>query len=234
MDTVDILILNRNYSKFLNDAIDSCLSQTYNKINIIIVDDNSTDTSKIIIEDYASKYKNIKFELLLDECPGISKVRNKLIQLSTSKYLSFLSSDDYYAKTFIEESLSILKDTPSDIGGVYSGFRWVDEDKKFKSSIKAYDMSKEKLRKKIKEENQCMVYFESSLFKREIFNCGVTFREEIKVGEENAFIREIIDKYNFIANRRSFLAYKREHQNSGHIIYKDIWQQELEKIKNIP
>ena len=121
MDDIDILILNRNYGNFLTDAIESCLNQSYKKVNIIIADDNSTDNSRAIILKY-SKHTNFKFYFIDDKNPNISKVRNFLVERSTSPYIAFLSSDDYFEETFLERSYNLLKNTAKNIGGIYFYF----------------------------------------------------------------------------------------------------------------
>lgn len=56
---VTIYITNHNYSDYLSKAIDSCLNQTFKNIEIIIIDDGSTDGSQEIINTYASSHQNI-------------------------------------------------------------------------------------------------------------------------------------------------------------------------------
>lgn len=234
MDSVDILVLNKDFSSFLPTALDSCIRQTYPNINIIIVDDGSTDNSKNIILEYAKNNPNIKY-FFSDITRGISSTRNKLIEMSTSNYVAFLSSDDYFDKNFIEEYYNILKDTDKNIGGIYGSFDWVAENgEKIGRLKKAISYTHEQLLEYLKNWNgECIVTFESSLFKKEIFNSGVIFREEIQVGEENLFIAELLEKFHFIAEPNKILAFKREHTSSGHKTKKNIWWAEIRKIKEI-
>jgi glycosyltransferase involved in cell wall biosynthesis len=226
---VDILILNRDYSSFLKDAIDSCIKQTYRNINIIIADDNSTDASRHIIEEYCKKYTNITKIFIDDKKPNISKVRNILIQHAKSPFCCFLSSDDYYHEDFIKNSMESLSKNPHAYG-IYSNFDWITRDKKLLSTVNnpAFE-DKESLHKKITTpwghpttlggfDN--IVSFESSLFRKETFEKNIDFHEDILYGEESMFICEVTQYFFFMKNHNNTsLAFKRKHIGQGHTEY---------------
>lgn len=95
---VSVIIPVYNAEKYLKTAIDSVINQTigFDNIELIIVNDNSNDNSKKIIEDYANKYSNI-VDIHLDENSGLpGKPRNIGIDNATSDYIIFLDADDEY------------------------------------------------------------------------------------------------------------------------------------------
>lgn len=217
MTSVDILIPNRNYGKFLSQAIDSCLQQTHKNVNIIVADDNSCDNSREILRDR----KDVSVILINDDSPSIAKTRNILIGASTSPYVCFLSSDDYFRENFLETSLAMLNSHSSpDVGGVYGTFMWVTEDGTYD---KPYGYGAFASREALHAsccEPRCIVSFESSLFKREVFMTGQRFDPEVIYGEETHFIACITRKYHFIKNTLAdYVAFKRCHGDQGHTLY---------------
>lgn len=213
-DSVDVLILNKNYDQFLEQSLLSVINQTYKSINIIVVDDNSKDKSLEILEKYKDKIKIIK---LKEDSNSISKVRNMLLDNITSKYCAFLSSDDFFHSEFIEKQIDLLENTKDDIGGVYSNFYWVDS-KGEKISIvnNGSYVNKHELNYACSKPS-CIITFESTLFKSAIFN-GLRFDLDIKHGEETYMGFVLSKRFHFIHNDK-ILAYKTKHPNQGHVEY---------------
>ena len=100
---VSVLINNFNYCKYLSQAIDSALSQTYVQIEIIIVDDGSTDRSREIIAGYRSKSISI-----LKENGGQASAFNAGVARSRGDILCFLDSDDWFYPTKVEEVVKVF------------------------------------------------------------------------------------------------------------------------------
>ena len=93
MKLISVIIPIYNTQKYLKKCIDSVESQSYNNIEIILVNDGSTDSSEKIIQPYLQKYENIKY--YKKENGGLSDARNYGIQKATGDYICFLDSDDY-------------------------------------------------------------------------------------------------------------------------------------------
>src|SRR6476646_282737 len=88
---VSILINNYNYERFLKDAIDSALNQTYSKIEVIVVDDGSTDNSRSVIESYQDKVTAI-----FKENGGQASAFNTGFEASQGEIICFLDADDMF------------------------------------------------------------------------------------------------------------------------------------------
>lgn len=110
---VSIIIPCFNQAKFVEEAITSALNQTYKNIEIICVNDCSTDNSKEVI----SKFKNIKF-IDLKENKGVINARNLAIDASSGEYILPLDADDIIEPTYVEKAAKILNENP-EIGIVY-------------------------------------------------------------------------------------------------------------------
>jgi glycosyltransferase involved in cell wall biosynthesis len=102
---ISIVICNYNYGQYIGEAIESALSQTYPNIELIIIDDGSTDDSREVIEKYVKKNPKIKYYKQKNQ--GIVATRNRGLGLAKGDFLMFLDSDDtmpndYVAKLYDE------------------------------------------------------------------------------------------------------------------------------------
>lgn len=95
-DLISIVVLVYNTSKYLNRCLDSILNQSYKNIEIILIDDGSTDDSKQICIDYVNKDSRIKY--FRKKNGGASCARNFGIRKATGKYIGFVDSDDVIHK----------------------------------------------------------------------------------------------------------------------------------------
>lgn len=116
---ISVVIANYNYGRFLRDAIDSVLAQRYENLEVLVVDDGSTDESRSILESYRGRVRPV-----LQENRGVSAARNRGIAESTSPLIAFLDSDDLWHPDKLERQVEQLDDP--DVGMVYTGLRYID------------------------------------------------------------------------------------------------------------
>ena len=119
--TVSAIIINHNYAQFLRKAIDSVLNQTYPNIELIIVDDGSTDESVNLIQQYKLPASQI---LLLPEKGGPSRSRNLGINRAKGDYVAFLDSDDYWRIDKVSKQIDFIRQNSLD--GAYSVVELLD------------------------------------------------------------------------------------------------------------
>ena len=101
---VSIVITCHNYGRFLKEAIDSCIHQTYKNNEIIVIDDGSTDdTAKV-----SKKYNN-KINYYYQKNKGVVSARNEGSKKSKGKYIIFLDADDILDKNYIEVCLKTIR-----------------------------------------------------------------------------------------------------------------------------
>jgi len=105
---VTIIIPAYNQGYYLGEAIQSCLNQTYPNIEIIVVDDGSTDNT----QEVAHSYNNPKIKYLYKQNGGLSSARNAGIRAASGEYLSFLDSDDMFLPPKIELLMDKFKANP--------------------------------------------------------------------------------------------------------------------------
>lgn len=93
---ISFIIPVYNVEKYLNECVDSILSQDFKDYEIILVDDGSTDNSSVICDKYAEKYENIRVKHKPNG--GLSDARNAGIEIARGEYILFVDSDDYIGK----------------------------------------------------------------------------------------------------------------------------------------
>ena len=102
-----IIIPVFNVEKYLSQCINTVLTQSYKKIEIILINDNSSDNSLKICKEFAASDKRIKL-INNSSNKGVSASRNLGIENSSGDYILFLDSDDFYSKDFLFEIDNIL------------------------------------------------------------------------------------------------------------------------------
>ncbi|WP_295617932.1 glycosyltransferase [uncultured Methanobrevibacter sp.] len=102
-----------NSEEYLNECLDSILNQTLDNIEIICIDDRSTDNSLDILKGYAEKYDNIKV-FRNDENKGAGFTRNRGLSYINGKYFAFMDSDDFLDETAYEKVLDLVKSNDLD------------------------------------------------------------------------------------------------------------------------
>lgn len=115
---VSIIIPAHNSEQFLSETVQSALQSAYSPIEIVIVNDASTDGTKAIAEQLANDNPNIKV-LHFSENRGVSAARNYAIAHSVGKYILPLDADDLISKNYIHWAISILE-TRADVKMVYA------------------------------------------------------------------------------------------------------------------
>ncbi|HAJ60982.1 MAG TPA: glycosyl transferase family 1 [Cyanobacteria bacterium UBA8543] len=104
---VSVIIPCYNLGRYLDEAVDSVLAQTYQNFEIIIVNDGSTDQFTI---NLLKTYKKLKTKTIHTENQGVSKARNTGINLSSGKYIVCLDADDKIGFTYLEKAVKILEE----------------------------------------------------------------------------------------------------------------------------
>ena len=105
-DLVSVVIPIYNSEKYLNKCLDSIVSQTYTNLEIILLNDGSSDSSGDICKSYAARDSRIKYIDKKNE--GQSITRNRGIDEAKGRYLYFMDSDDYIDSGFIENALDVI------------------------------------------------------------------------------------------------------------------------------
>lgn len=118
---VSIIIPCYNAAAFINRSLDSALNQTYPDIEIICIDDGSTDGTDVILDRYMKEHPG-KIRVFTQVNAGATKARNEGMKHATGAYLQFLDADDELLPTKIEEQMKLVRDNkqPDLVAGAYT------------------------------------------------------------------------------------------------------------------
>lgn len=186
MKKVSIVVPVYNMEKYLEKCMDSLVNQTLEDIEIIVVNDGSTDNSIKILKKYKKKYPD-KLIIIDQENQGISVARNNGIDISTGKYIGFVDSDDYVKYDMFENLYNKIEKSKADIVVCnYQKYFMKSED------YINIDMVKNINKNNIFEEPAILnnIYFApwNKLYKQSLFD-GIRFPIQKKYEDINAILK---------------------------------------------
>ena len=124
---VSVVLPTYGRPAFLPEAIESVVSQTYDRIELVIVDDGSPDPIAPIVRD--TNTEDLKLEIIRHETNrGASAARNTGIQRSTGELVAFLDDDDIWQDTKIEQQVRFFFRSSNRLGVVYTGQEYIDQE----------------------------------------------------------------------------------------------------------
>ena len=110
---ISVIIPVFNSEKYLKKCLDTVLLQTLSDIEIICIDDGSTDSSLQILQQYSRK--DHRFKIIFQSHEGAGSARNKGLAIAQGEYLSFLDSDDFFEPDMLEQMYNCSKKYNTDI-----------------------------------------------------------------------------------------------------------------------
>lgn len=195
-ELISIIVPIYNVEKYLECCVKSILNQTYTNIEVILVDDGSTDQSYNICEKF--KQTDCRIKVLHKVYGGVSTARNAGIDVARGEYISFVDSDDYISEDMIHSLYDRAKETQADLA--FCGFNAVEEDGAFKRSEEVEDKTFDKNSfwdyKYNKHPVACTVVW-NKLYKRRIFE---NLRFPVgRIHEDSIILPAVIEQCNIIA-----------------------------------
>ena len=124
---VSVIVPAYNHEKYIIDCIKSVINQTYSNIQIIVINDGSTDSTERVIKEFINS-TNSDINFISKRNEGICKTLNKGLNLAKGKYISFLASDDMFAPQVIEKEVKFMENNKS-IGLVYTDAYFINFNK---------------------------------------------------------------------------------------------------------
>ncbi|SHJ49516.1 Glycosyltransferase involved in cell wall bisynthesis [Hathewaya proteolytica DSM 3090] len=215
---ITVGVINYNYKHYMDKAVSSILSQTYDNIEIIIVDDCSNDGSIDLINEYEKKHMNIK-GIYHDKNSGSSvKACRELIEKAKGEYLFILSSDDFLRDRYVIEDLikQFLKEPNLDY--VYGNLDIVDADGNYKDVWKYKQFTDEQIiRETFRRMGSGIMPVTIGMYKTEFYRKNdITWhcdKENIVAGDVLNSLVYIKYRWQYKYIDRSFICY-RHHSNN--------------------
>jgi len=123
MPRISVVIPSYNHAVFISDAVDSVLAQSESDLELIVVDDGSTDNTLEVL----SGYTDLRLKVIPQENRGAHAAINRGLKETRGDYLSILNSDDFYHPRRLEEAITVFKSDPN-VGLVGSYIKIIDKD----------------------------------------------------------------------------------------------------------
>lgn len=219
---ISVIVPVYNTEKYLKRCIDSVLSQSFTDYEIILIDDGSTDSSGQICDEYVEE--NIRISCIHNANGGLSRARNKGLEVARGEYIAFLDSDDYMHKHMLKILHDSIEKSKADIA--MCGFKRVPENApEEKLNLSAYSFKilkdRELIQELFGEKSTMMVVAWNKLYRREIFD-EIKYPEK-RLHEDEFVIHKILHRcssmivteaplYNYVVRAgaiTSELTYKR-------------------------
>ena len=124
---ISIVIPTYNRAHLILEALETCVLQSYRPLEIIVVDDGSTDRTVGSVQDWSkgSSHKEVTLKIVKQENKGGNAARNNGIKNATGEFIAFLDSDDLWNTTKLKKQYALISQSDT-IGGVYCGLRQVE------------------------------------------------------------------------------------------------------------
>ena len=210
---VSVIIPAYNAEKYIKNSLDSVVNQVYKNLEIIIVDDASTDNTKKIIKEYADKDDRI-IPFYQSKNKGVSAARNVGLKVASGEYIVFVDSDDYLTKDAIRRMVDLADKYNSDYIDSYhllylkkkNGKMVSFTEHKFPKETREYGSLKDNI-----NILDMYAYITGKLIKKDLIK-GLEFNESLSRYEDLVFEHELKKKlknYVFL-NKPIYFYYQRE------------------------
>ena len=126
MEVISVIVPVFNVEEYISECLDSILNQTYKQLEVILVDDGSTDRSGVICDSYAKKDSRV--QVIHQKNSGVASARNAGLDRARGPYITFADSDDFIDATMYECMYQKLSESDADM--IICGYKKVDEEGK--------------------------------------------------------------------------------------------------------
>lgn len=211
-DMISVIIPVYNVASYLPECLDSVLSQDHRNLEVILIDDGSTDDSGAICDGYAAADSRV--HVIHQKNGGAAAAKNAGLRMASGEYLSFVDSDDYLEPDVYGYMLSALEESGAD--AIHCNFREVCKNRSEESLVNRgrYLVNSRAYLVRFTKDWSCPLLW-NKLYRRELFD-GVFFEEGHKIDDEyftyQGFLREcriLCDEkiiYNYRKRRSSVMS----------------------------
>lgn len=241
-DLVTVIIPVYNVEKYLDECIISIINQTYSNLEILLIDDGSTDNSKIMCDNYQRQDKRI--EVIHKNNGGVSSARNIGLNNAKGKWITFIDPDDWAEKNMIERAVNVALEHEADIVQWNSYYNKENGEQSKRKDIfpnfikrkgKEIELFELDVISRIYEEKTNKVSVGpiggvwGKLFKKSILD-DIRFNESLYAFEDGIFDLYAFEKSNVVVLFNEFLHHYRIIHKSACNSFKKDWLEQNEKI----
>lgn len=209
-EKISVIVPVYNVSRYLERCVNSIINQTYNNLQIILVNDGSTDDSGVLCDNLA-KLDN-RISVIHKENGGLADARNSGLKVAAGEYIAFLDSDDWIDLDYYEILHRKIIETKSDIAVI--GFLWVKGEKFVKPSFYLEDqvLSNNEAIKELAKDELLTSHAWNKLFRKEVLR-GIEFPYG-RTYEDIFIMHKVFEKAKRIAIISDFKHYYYMHNES--------------------
>ena len=213
---ISVIIPVYNVEKYLNKCITSVVEQTYKNLEIIIVDDGSTDQSPEICDEW--KKRDSRIQVVHSSNGGAGKARNTALDMATGDYVTFVDSDDYIAPQMYQVLLEQFYDG---IGIVECNYSMVyDDSEKFKEERKIYKIHTYSAMEAMYENINDHIFRQliwNKMYRKDVIK-GIYFPTGKKIDDEFWTYQAIGNASKLIYIDQKLYAYRQQEQSVMHLL----------------
>ncbi|MBE6741317.1 MAG: glycosyltransferase family 2 protein [Ruminococcaceae bacterium] len=189
---ISVIVPAYNIAPYIERCINSILNQTYKDVEVLLIDDGSTDETPIIADRLAEKDNRVRVFHI--ENKGVSNARNTALKNACGEYVSIIDGDDYVEQTLFEDAINAMIENDSD---VFMFEYFVDDENgctrhSVDESFYGVLDTEKVIQYSIDVENR---FATTKIFKKELAE-NVFFNTDIILGEDTLFICEVLSKAN--------------------------------------
>lgn len=190
-ELISIILPTYNRSHLLSSAIDSVLFQDYTNFELIIVDDGSTDDTKVLLQ----QYNDPRIITIFQENKGVSSARNAALKIAHGQYIAFLDSDDLYNQHKLTAQLKFFEQNPS-VDLIYTAANCIDINSSLETQHVYEAPVSGKIYPYISFLTPVTVTIPSVMFKRHVFEHVGFFDESMYRFEDIDYWRRVSKAFN--------------------------------------
>lgn len=190
MKLVTVIVPVYNVDEYLEECLESLIKQTYSNLEIILINDGSTDSSAKICDEYSSKYSNIL--VIHQKNQGVSIARNNGINMAKGDYLLFVDSDDIISELYVETMVETMNNNNCELVECSYTYNLMDlEHEYIENKIESYKSNI--VFNKMLSKNKFNGYIWNKIFIKDIIQKNkIYFKENVLIWEDMLFVLEYL------------------------------------------
>jgi glycosyltransferase involved in cell wall biosynthesis len=207
---ISVIIPSYNYARYLGQAIDSALAQTYSNVEVVVVDNSSSDNTLEVLESYGNRIRWFQ-----QPNQGVSGSRNRAIKESCGELIAIMDADDVWLPEKLAGQAEMLKNPR--VGMVYCGLQYIDAESRLLDEMYISGLRGHVLKSLAQLEAPGVPAAGSSaLIRRECFDKVGLFDQELSISADWDMWRRIACHYEIEIVRKPLVLY-RQHGAAMHL-----------------
>lgn len=233
-DLISVIIPVYNVEKYIKRCLNSICAQTYKRMEIILIDDGSTDGSEKICDYYTKVDSRIK--VIHKNNSGVSEARNVGLKVAKGEYITFVDADDFVSKLYLEKMYILCKQNNCDISiiGTIEYDENIDKEYNSGKSLKR-TLDKTKALEEMLNEKYYYGCVWGKLYKSKMWE-NIFFNKNTKIGEDLEVLYKVfLNSHKVNVNTKERLYYYTKNRNNSATKggYNIFWEKEIEICENI-